>query len=372
VKILYFSKDYTPHDFRFLDGLSATDHEIYFLRLEAGPFTREVRPIPSGVTKVSWPAGGGRYRRWKSFTLGRVLKRLLYDLQPDIIHAGPIQECAFLVASTGYSPLVSMSWGSDLLLGAKGGWGNWTARYTLDRSTILLCDCEAVAERGRELGMPNERIVVFPWGIDLEHFSPGRDHGLREELGWEDAIILLSMRAWEPIYGVDLIVEAFLELAQMNPTVRLLLLGDGSLRSRIDRKIRHSDFEDRAHCAGHVDFDLLPQYFHAADLYLSASHVDGSSISLLEAMACGVPAVVSDIPGNKEWIVSGVNGWLFKDGSVQSLLETLEEAVRDVKNQHLFGMRSREVTRDRADWEFNFQILLDAYQLALALEREAV
>jgi glycosyltransferase involved in cell wall biosynthesis len=60
-----------------------------------------------------------------------------------------------------------------------------------------------------------------------------------------------------------------------------------------------------------------------ADLYISPSHVDGSSVSLMEALACGLPALVSDIPANQEWVSEGVNGWLFPDGNADILAEKI-------------------------------------------------
>ena len=78
--------------------------------------------------------------------------------------------------------------------------------------------------------------------------------------------------------------------------------------------VRESGLEDKVHFAGQVDYVDLPKYYRVAHLYLSASIVDGSSVSLLEAMSCGIPALVSDIPGNREWVVPGRNGWLFPTG----------------------------------------------------------
>ena len=70
---------------------------------------------------------------------------------------------------------------------------------------------------------------------------------------------------------------------------------------------------------GHVPQIDLPGYYQAADLYISASHSDGSSVSLMEALASGLPVLVSDIPGNVEWVEPGRQGWLFKDSDVTSL-----------------------------------------------------
>jgi len=370
VKVLYFSKGYSPHDYRFLNRLADTDYAVYFMQLEEPSFSQEKRPIPEGITKIAWDrskSGTGLKNIWKN---RRNFEWVLQDLQPDIVHAGPIQGAAFLSAWVGYRPLVTMSWGADLLLDAKRGIGRWIAGYTLGRSTILVCDCDAVAHVARVLGMPEERIIQFPWGVDLDHFSPGDGNEVRVALGWEDASVLLSSRNWEPVYGVDIVCQAFVDVAQEREDVRLLVLGDGSLREEIEKIICTAGLEDRVHLAGFVGTENLPHYYRAADLYLSASHVDGSSISLLEAMACGIAPLVSDIPGNREWVTPGVNGWWFQDGSSSGLGEKILDAIGSPDQLQTYGEKSRQIAEERADWERNSQGLLDAYQLALSIERE--
>jgi glycosyltransferase involved in cell wall biosynthesis len=118
-----------------------------------------------------------------------------------------------------------------------------------------------------------------------------------------------------------------------------------------------------------VGYDDLPRYYRMADLYLSASHSDGTSISLLEAMACGRPALVSDIPGNREWVQSGVNGWLFPDGDEKALAAAIMKAVDQREQLPKMGRAAREIAEQRADWERNFPALLKAYELALDVLR---
>ena len=78
---------------------------------------------------------------------------------------------------------------------------------------------------------------------------------------------------------------------------------------------------DRVQFGGQVSQRDLPRWYHKADLYISPSHIDGSSVSLMEALACGLPALVSDIPANREWVSEGVNGWLFPDGNADILAD---------------------------------------------------
>ncbi len=68
------------------------------------------------------------------------------------------------------------------------------------------------------------------------------------------------------------------------------------------RRIAAAGLEGRVQFAGNVPEDEMVTHFQASDVYISASHSDGSSVSLLQAMACGLPVIVSDIPGNREWV----------------------------------------------------------------------
>jgi glycosyltransferase involved in cell wall biosynthesis len=124
----------------------------------------------------------------------------------------------------------------------------------------------------------------------------------------------------------------------------------------------------RAHMPGQVGYRDLPAHYAAADLYVSASRSDGSSVSLLEAMACGRPALVSDIPGNREWVEPGGEGWWFRDGNARDLACGIEEAHRRRGDLPQHGARARKTAEARADWGKNFPLLLHAYRIALGRE----
>ena len=364
MRVIYFSQDYTPHDHRFLAALAKTEHEVNYLRLEDGGRELESRPLPERVSLIDW-WGGRRRLGWNELPRARREVRAVLDrIRPDLVHAGPVQGPAFLTALAGFRPLVTMSWGSDLLWKARRGLDRWKARLTLGRSNVLVCDSEPVLQRAVELGMPAERIVKFPWGVDLDHFSPGPASELRRALGWENEFVVISTRAWEPLMGIEVLIEGFVRAAAGCPELRLLLLGSGSLETEIQNRISLGGAEHQVHFAGQIEFARLPEMYRAADLYVSASHSDGSSVSLLEAMACGLPALVSDIPGNREWVEPQVSGWWFRDNSGSDLAHQLRQAVSRRADLPHMGRSSRRVGETRADWSQNFGRLAEAYGLA--------
>jgi hypothetical protein len=104
--------------------------------------------------------------------IGNGFQRLLRDLKPDLVHAGPIQTCAFIAVLAGASPLLTMSWGFDLMDDVHKGWmWEFATKYTLKRSTFFTSDANVTKDKAVAYGMNPEKTIVFPWGVDLEHFN---------------------------------------------------------------------------------------------------------------------------------------------------------------------------------------------------------
>ena len=370
MRILYFTRDYTTHDRRFLSALAQTEHLVYFLQLERRGHSLEDRPLPPQIEHIHWAGGQGPVDWRTGLRLLPELKRVIGQVKPDLVQAGPIQRSALLTALSGYKPLLSMSWGYDLLIDARRNllW-RWATRYTLRRSAVMVGDCDTIRKLAVSFGMPDERIVTFPWGIDLRHFSPQPSSPGPSTIRPHPAsITLLSTRGWEPIYGVDVIARAFVLAARKRPELRLIMLGNGSQAAQLRQIFLKGNVEERVLFPGQVSHFELPRYYRMADLYLSASHSDGTSISLLEAMACGRPAMVSDIPGNLEWVQPDVNGWLFPDGDEKSLAQAILSAMEKRNRLPEMGRAARSIAEKRADWERNFQELLKAYGVALKVD----
>jgi L-malate glycosyltransferase len=362
MRVLYFTAQDSPHDRRFLSALVETEHQVFSLRMTAcHPKT------PPGIIELIWPGGIPDWSCWPGWQVGSAqLAGILSDLNPDLVHAGPVQGPALLAALVGFHPLVTMSWGFDLLRTAKRSpWMKFATRCTLENSDILLTDCQTVTDEAASYGFHREKLVRFPWGVDLAHFSPVSaivaGQALKRALGWADQFVIFCNRTWSRQYGVDLLASAFVKAFQQHNGLRLLLAGDGPQADRIRQIL--APVGDAVQFPGWVGVADLPGYYGAGDLFVSTSYVDGSSISLLEALACGRPALVSDIPSNREWVTPGQVGDLFTDGDVASLESKLLALASD-PNISAYGKQARALAEARADWNINFQKLLLAYELA--------
>ena len=359
MRILYFSLGYCTHDYRFLKSISEGGHDVFFVQLEGNRRTVEDRPVPENVQQVIWK-GGRESFRWSNLAkLTFDFRRLVKEIKPDLIHAGPIQTCAFIAVLSGFRPILTMSWGFDLMDDIhKNKWWEWVTRYTLKRSTFFTSDANVTRDMAVKYGMDAKKTIVFPWGVDLEHFSPSTDH-------WSlntDHFTLFCNRSWETRYGVDVLARAFVKVAQQNENVGLILLNGGSLGAQIRQILQSGGVLERVTFGGQISQTDLPNWYHMADVYISPSHVDGSSVSLMEALACGMPCLVSDSPANKEWVVENENGWLFRDGDADHLAEKILAAISQREKLPGIGRASRRSAEMRADWKKNAEVLMNVYR----------
>lgn len=343
---------------------------MFHLRLEGTLRQTEDRPVPEGVEIVQWAGGRGKFRWLDLPKVVLSLQRVIKQVQPDLIHAGPIQTCALIAVLTGFRPILTMSWGFDLMQDVhKSRWMERITHYVLRNSTFFTSDAQVTREKAVTYGMNPEHTVVFPWGVDLRRYTPkdwaSRDGG---SLNKNQPFTLFCNRAWEPRYGVDVLARAFVRVAQSRPSLSLLLLGGGSEGARIREILINGGMLGQVTFGGHISQTELPGWYHKADIYISPSHVDGSSVSLMEAMASGLPCLVSDIPANKEWVTEGENGWLFPDGDADALATKILDAMDRRKMLYKIGRMARIVAEERADWAKNSAKLMQIYQQAVQLQ----
>jgi glycosyltransferase involved in cell wall biosynthesis len=368
VRVLYFSDNTSGHNRRFLEKISSFGHEVWFL-----DFTGSSMPgdwLPRGVRCVRLKVVAPREAD-PSFYQDLVpqFQELLRELRPDLVHAGPLQSCGYVAALSGFSPLLLMSWGSDILLHANRNeqWKQATV-VALGGAAGFFCDCDAARLAAKRIApLPDSHIVQLPWGIQRGRFLPKGPKPPQDQLVLDpQATYFISTRSWESIYDIGVLLEAFNQAYQANRGLRLLLLGHGSEACRIHNFIETHNLAEVVLRPGLVPSEELPRWFRAANAYISCAKSDGTSISLLEAMATGLPVVTADLLSNREWITEGQNGWLAPVGSAERFAERMLRAANlSVEEKEAISRRNQQIVCQRADWDRNFPALMDMYERLL-------
>jgi glycosyltransferase involved in cell wall biosynthesis len=357
--VLYVSEGWTPHDRRFLAAMSSRLGRTHWLRLGGGD-GHAPDDLPRGVRAVRDRGAAPGEDAWTER-----IASAARETACDLVHAGPVPTAGLAAVRARAKPVVVMAWGSDVLLAAERGASTASrASEALRGAAGFVADARCVEEAARALGLPDATPrAVFPWGVEREALEdPGSGRALRARLGWEDAHVCVSLRAWKPEYRLDVLLDAFDAARGSDPRLRLALLGGGEDAPRVLARARPWIDAGVAACPGNVPAPELRAWLAASDLYVSSVPSDGSSVSLLEAMAAGRAAVVVGRHGNREWVEPGRTGWLVPPGDPAALAAALREAFRDPAALRRAGAAAREVVLARARWEENVGALFALYE----------
>ena len=367
-----------PHDYRFLSMGLARGYDVTLLTYrkdlaEAGLEGRhyDVRDL-KGLKIRHNPALAAN-------TLVNLLrrvveiKRIIREEKPDVLHAGWLLTSGFLAALSGFHPYLLMPWGSDIIHFARTPRWRFVVSYTVARADMITCDCEYEKRiLVDDFRYPAERILVMPWDVDLRFFHrDNRDPELRKRLGLEGKKVLLMTRIFRPEYGIEDFIRALAIVKDRCPDAAAVILGYGPLEGKLKALASDLGLDSIIRWTGYVPQDEVVRYINIADIYVSTSLMDGSSSSLLEAMACGLPAVVTDIPGNTEWIREGVNGLVARRSDAQSIADAIVRLLEDDKMREAMSAANRRMVDEKADFSKNFSKLEAVYKQLAAQGKRA-
>ncbi|MFN3491933.1 MAG: glycosyltransferase, partial [Anaerolineales bacterium] len=188
-------------------------------------------------------------------------------------------------------------------------------------------------------------IHVIPNGIDLSNFKTAKHAGaLRNRLKVSaDAPILLTVGRMDPEKRLDFIVDAFVKISKQIPNVQLVFAGDGSARKKLEEKVNALDIKNKIHFLGMVNRNELPDVLHDATLFLSASTTEVHPISVIEAIASGLPLVAVNDEAFEGMIENDRNGYL-TPLDVNVYAETIIKVLQDNKKIETFGKHSTHLS----------------------------
>jgi len=186
-------------------------------------------------------------------------------------------------------------------------------------------------------------------GINSQLFTSGPS-ATRTILGWKphDRIIGYVGRLAH-IKGVDLLATAFSEIARTVHDVKLLIVGSGEEEDNIRTVLSKAFSEGMVHIQPGLPHEQLAEWYRAMDLFVMPSRYETMSNAILEAQACGVPFLASDIAGNRI-IAKGGGGWLFQHGCAESLGAYLRRIIEDPGGMKARGVQGAEYVKKNRDW----------------------
>jgi len=303
-----------------------------------------------------------------SFASGRSLAGHLKAARPDILHAHYLSSSGWLARLAGFHPLVVTAWGSDLLVDAPRTFrSRFRAKQILAHADLVTVPAAHMEPRAVEAGARPARVRRVPFGVDTAAFSPAAA-GYEEALAAVDLAdrrFVFSPRTIRPVYRPDVVIAA---LSNITPDISVVMPGrgaDGAYLSALRDRAEAAGVGHRLHVLDAVTDDLMLTLYRAAAAVLSVPESDGLPSSVLEAMACGVPVVVSDLPGPREALGADHEDLVVPVGDAESLAHVVNRLVAlPDADRHALGA----TLRDRAIQRFDHTAcMLEMEQLYLSL-----
>lgn len=253
------------------------------------------------------------------------------------------------------------TWGTPLHVPAVRravGVGTAARNLLLRDADAFVAMSHAIAAECVAAGAAPERVVRLPHGVDTVRFSPAtadERRALRTRQGLpESGVVATYTGRLLRGKGLESLIEAFAMIAAEEPRAHLMIVGSGegqslSVEPELRESVRRRGLGERVTFTGRVDD--VAERLRASDLFVFPSEFEALGLSLVEAAACGLPAIGARTGGIVDVIEEGASGLLVPPRDVDALASALRALVGDPERRRQMGGRAREVARDRFDLE---------------------
>ncbi|MEJ2564761.1 MAG: glycosyltransferase [Gammaproteobacteria bacterium] len=265
----------------------------------------------------------------------RLLSRLKRQRGFDIIDAHfayPDGYAATLLGKWSSLPVTITLRGTEVPLAKDPARRDRIVR-ALARAERVFAVAEALKRHVVKLGVNSDKILVVGNGVDSGKFNPVPKIEARAALGLPlDAPILITVGGLVERKGFHRVIECLPALLRQFPGLRYLIVGgpcaEGDWRPQLEALVARLGLQDVVHFLGAMPAERLRVPLSAADVFALATRNEGWANVLLEAMACGLPVVTTDVGGNKEVVCNQELGTIVRFGDADALRKALDEALR--------------------------------------------
>jgi len=361
MKVLLLADPASSHVVKWANGLHEKGVEISIFGLSAYDPTQynagiiiDLFTIPQFI---KWQTIGSILKTSYLLALPR-LKKIIRNFNPDIIHAHSASSYGLLGALCGFHPFVISVWGSDIYnFPQKSNFLKKIINFNLKKSDMIFSTSKIMAEETKKYTMRDIRVI--PFGINSEIFIPKE---IKSHFN-ENDLVIGTIKSIEKQYGTEYLVRAFKKVKENNPDVplKLLIVGRGSLTNYIKQLTKDLGIESDVKITGLVSYDKIPDYHRMLDIYVAVSIEESFGVAILEASACEIPVIVSNVGGLPEVVDNNVTGFIVPHSSVEPLAEKIE-LLFDENLRKKFGKAGRERVIKHFNWDDNLEQMVNNYK----------
>lgn len=310
--------------------------------------------------------------RWKNLYLSFIprhleITQLVKKIKPDIIHAHFIAKYGFHLPGLRFRPKLVSAWGDDvLILPKKSRMIRHFTKRVLSSADLVYAVSHDIQNRILgDFGIASSKIRYFPFGIDTDLFAPEPDSRKNSK----DTIGVFSNRGFFLVYDNATLVRGFALAYKEEGRLRLTLKGEGPEEMSVRNLAASLGLSEVVSFRKKTDYTEVPQDYREADIFITTARSDGTPVSVLEAMASGLPCIAPRVGGIPEWIEHNKTGLLIQPGSPELVAEALRKLAAEPALRIRLGSAAREMIVKNGQWnslmaqaEKDYQELVKTYR----------
>jgi len=286
-----------------------------------------------------------------------ILKKIIKHFKPDVLHAHYATSYGLVGALSGFHPFVISAWGTDVM---KFPQKNFIAKSILKynfKSADLIC---ATSKTIKDYIVPvtKKTVNIIPFGVDINKFKPQPVISLFEK----DSLVIGSVKPLESLYNCDILIKSFAVLEKKYSYLKLLIVGDGSEKKNLGQLVTDLNISDKVVFMGRVPFAQISNYFNMIDILANLSEYESFGVSVIEAMACQKPVVVTDTGGLKDLVQDESVGLKVPVGDVEATSGALERLVLNKEMCKTMGENARLQVLKHYNWDSNLEEMITLYK----------
>ncbi len=217
------------------------------------------------------------------------------------------------------------------------------SRWILRESDHITIVSRALMEYLQGLGTPTRKITVVPNAVDIQEFKPRHEGRVKDG---STTVAYVGRLLWNK--GPQYLIEAAPRITHESPRVKFLIVGEGPMLGQLQRKVNQLGLNKQFQFLGFVP--SVAQFLRGCDILVRPSLNEGMPLTVLEAMACGIPTVASNIAGTPQILSHGETGFLIEPKDTKQLAFYVTKLAKDQKLRHSMGRRARAFTEKTPGW----------------------
>lgn len=284
------------------------------------------------------------------------MKKLVREIKPDILHAHYASSYGLLGSIINYKPYLISLWGSDIYDFPKKSFVHRSIiKYNLKKCDMILSTSKAMAKEASLY--TNKKMYITPFGVDIDKFSPS------EEKSEKDFITIGTIKTLEDIYGIDILIKAFeIVNKKINKNIILKIAGKGSKEEYLRELCVKLNISDKVEFLGYINQERVVDEFRNFDIAIFPSLFESFGVAAVEAQACGVPVIVSNIDGLMEASSPNKSSLVFNKGDYEDLANKIMYLIENNNLRRDMGKNAREYVLENYNINNNFEVIDNLYK----------